>query len=171
VLCEDYRKLQGSFDKLVSVEMIEAVGHEFYSSYFRRCSQLLKPNGKMVIQAITIADQRYDAARNSVDFIQRYIFPGGSLPSVSVITGHLARDTDMQLVHLRDITRDYALTLAHWRERFLAALPAVRQQGFDQAFIRMWEFYLAYCEGGFRERIIGTVQLAFAKPGYRFSKP
>jgi cyclopropane-fatty-acyl-phospholipid synthase len=171
VLCEDYRKLQGSFDKLVSVEMIEAVGHEFYSSYFRRCSQLLKPNGKMVIQAITIADQRYEAARNSVDFIQRYIFPGGSLPSVSVITGHLARDTDMQLVHLRDITRDYALTLAHWRERFLAALPAVRQQGFDQAFIRMWEFYLAYCEGGFRERIIGTVQLAFAKPGYRFSKP
>nr|MBP6724396.1 class I SAM-dependent methyltransferase [Halioglobus sp.] len=117
VLCEDYRKLEGSFDKLVSVEMIEAVGHDFYSSYFSRCSQLLKPNGKMVIQAITIADQRYEAARKSVDFIQRYIFPGGSLPSVAVIADHLARDTDMQMVHLRDITRDYALTLAHWRER------------------------------------------------------
>lgn len=168
VLCEDYRKLEGSFDKLVSVEMIEAVGHDFYSSYFSRCSQLLKPNGKMVIQAITIADQRYEAAHKSVDFIQRYIFPGGSLPSVAVIADHLARDTDMQMVHLRDITRDYALTLAHWRERFLAAQAAVRQLGFDQSFVRMWEFYLAYCEGGFRERIIGTVQLAFAKPGYRF---
>ena len=105
MLCEDYRKLEGSFDKLVSVEMIEAVGHDFYSSYFSRCSQLLKPNGKMVIQAITIADQRYEAARKSVDFIQRYIFPGGSLPSVAVIADHLARDTDMQMVHLRDITR------------------------------------------------------------------
>ena len=170
VLCEDYRKLEGSFDKLVSVEMIEAVGHEFYSSYFSRCSQLLKPNGKMVIQAITIADQRYAAARKSVDFIQRYIFPGGSLPSVAVIADHLARDTDLQMVHLRDITRDYALTLAHWRERFLAAQATVRQLGFDQTFVRMWEFYLAYCEGGFRERIIGTVQLAFAKPGYRFQE-
>ncbi len=167
VLCEDYRNLQGSFDKLVSIEMIEAVGHDFYSNYFQRCSQLLKPEGKMVIQAITIADQRYTAARDSVDFIQRYIFPGGSLPSVAVIADHLARDTDMQMIHLRDITRDYALTLAHWRERFLARQDAVRAQGFDQRFIRMWEFYLAYCEGGFRERIIGTVQLAFAKPGYR----
>lgn len=168
VLCEDYRKLTGSYDKLVSVEMIEAVGHAFYSNYFQHCSKLLKPEGKMVIQAITIADQRYDAARKAVDFIQRYIFPGGSLPSIAVIADHLARDTDMQMIHLRDITPDYALTLAHWRERFLAAQEAVQEQGFDQRFIRMWEFYLAYCEGGFRERIIGTVQLAFAKPGYRF---
>ena len=168
VLCEDYRNLTGSYDKLVSIEMIEAVGHAFYSNYFQRCSELLKPEGKMVIQAITIADQRYDAARKAVDFIQRYIFPGGSLPSVAVIADHLARDTDMQMIHLRDITPDYALTLAHWRERFMAAQEAVQEQGFDQTFIRMWEFYLAYCEGGFRERIIGTVQLAFAKPGYRF---
>ena len=168
VLCEDYRNLQGSFDKLVSIEMIEAVGHDYYSSYFQRCSQLLKPEGKMVIQAITIADQRYEAARNSVDFIQRYIFPGGSLPSIAVIADHLARDTDMQMIHLRDITRDYALTLARWRERFLAAQSTVEKMGFERSFIRMWEFYLAYCEGGFRERIIGTVQLAFAKPGYRF---
>jgi cyclopropane-fatty-acyl-phospholipid synthase len=169
VLCEDYRNLSGSYDKLVSVEMIEAVGHQFYSNYFQRCSALLKPAGKMVIQAITIADQRYASARDSVDFIQRYIFPGGSLPSVAVIADHLARDTDMQIVHLRDVTRDYALTLAHWRQRFQAAQANVRAQGFDATFIRMWEFYLAYCEGGFRERIIGTVQLAFAKPGYRFA--
>lgn len=169
LLCEDYRKLTGSYDKLVSIEMIEAVGHDYYSSYFRCCSDLLKTNGKMVIQAITIADQRYDQARRSVDFIQRYIFPGGCLPSVAVIADHLARDTDMQMVHLRDITQDYALTLAHWRERFLAAQDAVNTMGFDQHFIRMWEFYLAYCEGGFAERIIGTVQLAFAKPGYRLA--
>jgi cyclopropane-fatty-acyl-phospholipid synthase len=169
VLCEDYRNLTGRYDKLVSIEMIEAVGHAFYSNYFQRCSALLKPEGKMVIQAITIADQRYDAARRSVDFIQRYIFPGGCLPSVAVISDHLARDTDMQMVHLRDITADYALTLAHWRERFMAVQETVLRQGFDRSFIRMWEFYLAYCEGGFRERIIGTVQLAFAKPGYRFA--
>ncbi len=169
VLCEDYRNLQGNYDKLVSIEMIEAVGHKFYSNYFQRCSQLLKPEGKMVIQAITIADQRYAAARDSVDFIQRYIFPGGSLPSVAVITDHLARDTDMQMIHLRDVTRDYALTLARWRERFMAAQSTVSEMGFEQSFVRMWEFYLAYCEGGFRERVISTVQLAFAKPGYRFS--
>ena len=114
-----------------------------------------------------MADQRYRAARDSVDFIKRYIFPGGCLPSLEVISGHLAQDTDMQMVHLRDITADYALTLAHWREHFMAALPQVRELGFDEIFERMWEFYLAYCEGGFRERIIGTVQLTFAKPGYR----
>ena len=167
VLCEDYRNLTGQYDKLVSIEMIEAVGHEFYSNYFRCCSQLLKPRGKMVIQAITISDQRYRQARDTVDYIKRYIFPGGCLPSIAVISDHLARDTDMQMVHLRDITQDYALTLAIWRERFMNRLDDVRQIGFDDQFIRMWEFYLAYCEGGFRERIIGTVQLAFAKPGYR----
>ena len=168
VLCEDYRKLTGTYDKLVSIEMIEAVGHEFYSNYFQCCSQLLRPHGKMVIQAITMSDQRYQEARDTVDFIKRYIFPGGCLPSIAVISDHLARDTDMQMVHLRDITPDYATTLAHWRERFMSRLEDVGAQGFDEQFMRMWEFYLAYCEGGFRERIIGTVQLAFAKPGYRF---
>ncbi|MFN2288541.1 MAG: class I SAM-dependent methyltransferase, partial [Chromatocurvus sp.] len=167
VLCEDYRNLQGRFDKLVSIEMIEAVGHDFYSSYFNCCSRLLKDTGKMVIQAITISDQRYDRARRSVDYIKRYIFPGGCLPSLAVVADHVAKDTDMQMVHLRDITRDYAMTLAHWRERFTHQLDAVRSMGFDDRFIRMWEFYLCYCEGGFRERIIGTVQLALAKPGYR----
>lgn len=167
VLCEDYRNLTGQYDKLVSVEMIEAVGHQFYSNYFARCSALLKPSGKMVIQAITISDQRYRKARDTVDFIKRFIFPGGCLPSLAVIADHIARDTDMQIVHLRDITQDYARTLACWRERFTDQLEAVRRMGFDDHFIRMWEFYLCYCEGGFRERIIGTVQLSFAKPGYR----
>ena len=167
LLCEDYRALEGQYDKLVSVEMIEAVGHDFYSSYFSCCSKLLKPNGKMVIQAITITDSRYEQARKSVDYIKRYIFPGGCLPSLEVISKHLAKDTDLQMVHLRDITIDYAKTLAAWRERFEDKLEDVRKMGFDERFIRMWEFYLCYCEGGFRERIIGTVQLAFAKPGYR----
>jgi cyclopropane-fatty-acyl-phospholipid synthase len=170
VLCEDYRSLSGQYDKLVSIEMIEAVGHQFYRDYFSTCSDLLKPEGKMVLQAITIADQRYQQARDTVDFIKRYIFPGGCLPSLAVVADHVARDTDMQLVHLRDITADYARTLACWRERFMAQLDAVARQGFDQRFIRMWEFYLCYCEGGFRERIISTVQLALAKPGYRFSE-
>jgi cyclopropane-fatty-acyl-phospholipid synthase len=170
VLCEDYRALTGSFDKLVSIEMIEAVGHDFYRSYFDCCSRLLKPTGRMVIQAITIADQRYEQARRTVDYIKRYIFPGGCLPSVAVIAQHLAEDTDMQLVHLRDITPDYALTLAHWRRRFMDRLDEVRAQGFDERFIRMWEFYLSYCEGGFHERIISTVQVAFAKPQYRFAR-
>jgi cyclopropane-fatty-acyl-phospholipid synthase len=167
VLCRDYRDLQGKYDKLVSIEMIEAVGHEFYRDYFSKCASLLKPEGLMVIQAITMTDQRYEEAKDSVDFIKRYIFPGGCLPSLEVISRHVAKDTDMQITHLRDITRDYALTLEHWRHRFLAALPEVREQGFDELFERMWEFYLCYCEGGFRERVIGTVQLTFAKPGYR----
>ena len=168
LLCEDYRNLTGEYDKLVSIEMIEAVGHDFYQNYFRMCSGLLKPNGKMVIQAITMADQRYKEARDSVDFIKRYIFPGGCLPSVAVIAQHIARDTDMQIVHLRDITNDYAETLAHWRLRFLVNLESVRGMGFSEEFVRMWDFYLCYCEGGFRERVISTVQLAFAKPDYRF---
>jgi cyclopropane-fatty-acyl-phospholipid synthase len=169
LLCKDYRELEGEYDKLVSVEMIEAVGHQFYSDYFAKCSALLKPNGLMAIQAITMVDQRYEMARDSVDFIKRYIFPGGCLPSVEVISQHLSADTDMQMIHLRDITQDYADTLAAWRERFFARLEEVRRQGFDETFIRMWDFYLCYCEGGFRERVIGTTQLTFAKPGYRFA--
>jgi cyclopropane-fatty-acyl-phospholipid synthase len=168
LLCEDYRNLSGDYDKLVSIEMIEAVGYEFYENYFETCTRLLKHDGKMVIQAITIADQRYQQAKDSVDYIKRYIFPGGCLPSVAVIANHVASNTDMQIVHLRDITEDYANTLAHWRERFMGRLDAVNAMGFDEEFIRLWEYYLCYCEGGFRERIISTVQLTLAKPGYRF---
>jgi len=169
VLCEDYRKLTGKYDKLVSIEMIEAVGHEYYSSYFERCGTLLKDSGLMLIQAITIADQRYEQARRAVDFIKRYIFPGGCLPSVTVMAEHLTRSSDLQIVKLRDITPDYARTLAAWRERFWDNEQAVRAQGFDDMFMRMWDYYLSYCEGGFRERVISTVQLCAAKPGYRFA--
>jgi len=167
VLFDDYRDLQGRFDKLVSIEMIEAVGHQFYDTYFSTLSRLLKPHGKAVIQAITMTDQRYEQARDSVDFIKRYIFPGGCLPSLTVINDALSRVTDMQMSHLRDITRDYADTLSEWHERFLDKLDAVREMGFDDRFIRMWRYYLSYCEGGFRERIIGTYQITMTKPGYR----
>ncbi len=167
VLKQDYRKLEGKFDKLVSVEMIEAVGHEFYESYFRCLNKLLKPHGKAVVQAITIPEQRYDQARHSVDFIKRYIFPGGCLPSLAVISDHLGRYTDMQLSGLRDITQDYARTLEAWHHAFLEELDKVRDMGFDDRFIRMWRFYLSYCEGGFHERIIGTFQITMTKPGYR----
>lgn len=169
VLMEDYRDLRGKYDKLVSIEMIEAVGHQYFSEYFRQCSSLLKPNGLMCIQAITIADQRYERAKRSVDFIQRYIFPGGCLPSVSTIGQHVAQDTDMTITSLTDIGLDYALTLQHWREQFMSKLDSVREQGFDERFIRMWEFYLCYCEGGFRERVISTAQIVMAKPDYRLA--
>ena len=167
LLFEDYRDLTGSFDKLVSIEMIEAVGHEYFDTYFDCVSKLLKPEGKAVIQAITINKQRYDEYRRSVDFIKRYIFPGGCLPSLDVISSALTRKTDMQMVGLRDIALDYAETLKHWHEAFLLELDTVKSMGFDEKFIRMWRFYLSYCEGGFRERIIGTYQITIAKPYYR----
>ena len=167
LLFEDYRNLSGQFDKLVSIEMIEAVGHEYFDTYFGRVSSLLKPDGKAVIQAITINEQRYEDYRKSVDFIKRYIFPGGCLPSLNIISGALTRTTDMQIIDLRDIAIDYAKTLKHWHEAFMAELDAVKSLGFDEKFIRMWRFYLSYCEGGFRERIIGTYQITMAKPYYR----
>lgn len=164
LLLKDYRELDGVYDKLVSIEMIEAVGHEYYENYFEKCSSLLKPDGLMLIQAITIADQRYEEARRSVDFIQRYIFPGGCLPSNEVIARCVSRHSDMMIVGLEDIGIDYARTLAEWRKRFHARLDDVRQMGFDDVFCRMWEFYLCYCEGGFAERAISTAQFVFAKP-------
>ncbi|MGM0631854.1 MAG: class I SAM-dependent methyltransferase [Pseudomonadota bacterium] len=169
VLMQDYRDLRGQYDKLVSIEMIEAVGHQYYRDYFRKCTSLLKPDGLMLIQAITISDQRYDRARRKVDFIQRYIFPGGCLPSNSVIASHVARHTDMQIVGLEDITHDYALTLAHWRQRFLRQRRAVADAGFSDAFIRMWDYYLAYCQGGFMERVIHTAQILMARPEARLA--
>jgi cyclopropane-fatty-acyl-phospholipid synthase len=167
LLLKDYRDLNGTYDKLVSVEMIEAVGHEYYDSYFSKCSSLLKHDGLMLIQAITIADQRYEAAKKSVDFIQRYIFPGGCLPSNEVIARSVSKNTDMMIVGLQDIGADYAKTLAEWRKRFHANIDSVKQMGFDDVFCRMWEFYLCYCEGGFSERAISTAQIVFAKPGAR----
>lgn len=167
VLMKDYRELEGQYDKLVSIEMIEAVGHQYFADYFNKCSSLLKPDGLMAIQAITIADQRYDQARKSVDFIQRYIFPGGCLPSMNVIAKHIANDTDMCILTVSDMTHDYAKTLRTWRESFSAKIDQVRALGFNEQFIRMWMYYLCYCEGGFQERVIGTSQVVMAKPDYR----
>lgn len=164
VLLEDYRELTGQYDKLVSIEMIEAVGHAFYDTYFRCCSNLLKPEGMMLLQAITIADQQYERAKRSVDFIQRYIFPGSCIPSVTAICTALTRATDLRLFHLEDLTPHYATTLRHWRERLFANIERVRALGYPETFIRMWEYYLCYCEGGFHERAIGDVQMLLTKP-------
>lgn len=164
LLQKDYRDLEGQFDKLVSIEMIEAVGYDFYTQYFAKCSSLLKPDGLMLIQAITTTDQRYHREKDNIDFIRKYIFPGGCLPSNAVIAEHVANDTDMHLVQLHDITLDYAKTLADWRSAFSKKLDRVVELGFDEYFIKMWEFYLCYCEGGFKERVINTSQFVFAKP-------
>jgi cyclopropane-fatty-acyl-phospholipid synthase len=171
VLLSDYRDLAGQYDKLVSIEMVEAVGADHLDTYFRQCDHLLKPDGAMLLQAITIADQRYTAALKEVDFIQKHIFPGGFLPSVTALTTAATRSSDLKPVDLVDIGPHYAETLARWRANFHAALGQVRAQGFDERFIRMWEFYLGYCEGGFRERDLGTVQMLLAKPGWRGGLP
>lgn len=167
VLLQDYRELRGQFDKLVSIEMIEAVGHQYYDGYFRQCSQLLKPDGVMLLQAITIADQQYESARRSVDFIQRHIFPGSCIPCISVLCASLARSGDMKLRHLEDIGPHYATTLQRWRENFFRNIDQVRALGYSEPFIRMWEFYLCYCEGGFEERALGDVQMLLVKPDNR----
>ncbi|MGD9386712.1 MAG: cyclopropane-fatty-acyl-phospholipid synthase family protein [Gammaproteobacteria bacterium] len=167
LLLSDYRDLEGQYDKLVSVEMIEAVGHQYLDTYFETCSRRLKPEGLMLLQAITIRDQHYERALNLVDFIQRFVFPGGFLPSVAAMSASMARVTDLQLLHLQDIGLHYAKTLRHWRERFFANLGQVRELGYSDSFIRLWEYYLCYCEGGFLERNIGTVQMLLAKPRNR----
>jgi cyclopropane-fatty-acyl-phospholipid synthase len=144
--------------------MIEAVGHAFYDTYFKCCSELLKPNSMMLLQAIIITDHLYERAKRSVDFIQRYIFPGSCIPSIAAMHQSLARTTDIRLFHLEDITPYYVKTLRQWRERFFANISRVRALGYPEEFIRMWEFYLCYCEGGFAERVIGEVQMLLTKP-------
>ncbi|ALJ26695.1 cyclopropane-fatty-acyl-phospholipid synthase [Stenotrophomonas acidaminiphila] len=167
LLQSDYRDLHGQYDKLVSIEMIEAVGADFQDSYFGQIGRLLKPEGLALVQAITIEDHRYAQALKSVDFIKRHVFPGCFIPSISAMLASKTRSSDLALIALEDFGLSYARTLQAWRERFLAQLPAVRAQGFDERFIRLWEFYLAYCEGGFRERSIGVAHLLLAKPGWR----
>jgi cyclopropane-fatty-acyl-phospholipid synthase len=167
VLLSDYRDLTGLYDKLVSIEMIEAVGHHYFDTFLRKCGELLSPQGRMLIQAITVTDQRYDRVRKSVDFIKHFIFPGSCLPSVTRLCDALTQSTDMRLLDLEDITAHYPLTLRRWCERFLANLPRVRDLGYPDSFIRMWELYLRYCEAGFMERYIGTVQLMMHKPLWR----
>lgn len=167
LLLDDYRDLRGQYDKLVSIEMIEAIGHQYLDTYFRKVSDLLKDDGLALIQAITIEDHRYERALGDIDFIKRYIFPGSFIPSVGAMTGAIARSSNLRLTHLEDIGPSYARTLRAWHDRFLAALPQVRAQGYSEAFIRMWRWYLAYCEGGFLERSIGDVHLLLSKPGNR----
>lgn len=164
LLFEDYRDLEGRYDKLVSIEMIEAVGSDQYDSYFDQCNRLLKPGGRMLIQAITIADDQYAYAQKNVDFIQRYIFPGGCLPSLAVMSSTIAKVSEMVVTNVEDIGQDYALTLNHWRRNFFTHIQEVIEMGYPEEFIRMWEFYLCYCEGGFIEEAISDVQLVTDKP-------
>jgi cyclopropane-fatty-acyl-phospholipid synthase len=171
VLLEDYRDLRGRFDKLVSIEMIEAVGWQYFDLFFRRCSELLHPDGLMLLQAIVIDDRVYELEKASRSFIKEFIFPAGCLPSVEVISRCLARSTDMRLLGLEDITEHYPATLRHWRENWVRAAAETDELGYDQRFRRMWELYFAWCEGGFRERRIGDVQALLAKPEYRGSAP
>ncbi|MBL4281338.1 SAM-dependent methyltransferase [Vibrio fluvialis] len=163
LLKQDYRLLEGQFDKLVSIEMIEAVGKAYLQSYIEKCQSLLKPGGLMAIQAITIADQRYDYYSNNVDFIQKYIFPGGFLPSITVLTQMATRHTDFIVRDVFDIGMDYAKTLADWRLRFEAALNTVQALGYDERFFRMWRYYLCYCEGGFNARTISTIHMTLQR--------
>ncbi|MEP6485097.1 MAG: cyclopropane-fatty-acyl-phospholipid synthase family protein [Rudaea sp.] len=167
VLLEDYRDLSGTFDKLVSIEMIEAIGHQYLDTYFAKVSSLLKPDGAALIQAITIEDHRYAQALRAVDFIKRHIFPGSFIPSIAAMTSAMAKSSDLKLFNCEDIGLSYAVTLAAWRERFHRVLAEVRSLGYDERFIRMWDFYLAYCESGFRERSTGDVQMLLAKPDCR----
>jgi cyclopropane-fatty-acyl-phospholipid synthase len=163
VLLRDYRDLEGQYDKLISIEMVEAVGHHYLDNYFECCARLLRPGGRAIIQAITLEDHRYQQALSSVDFIKRYIFPGSFIPCVTVLSQSAAK-SELRLVDLKDLGDSYATTLREWRHRFLANLDQVREQGYPESFIRMWLFYLCYCEGGFIERSISDVHMLFEKP-------
>ena len=164
LLQKDYRDLEGRFDKVVSIEMIEAVGHRFLPTYLRKCAALLSPRGKMLLQAITIQDQHYETALRRADFIQTHIFPGSFIPSVTAIVDTCTRHTDLRAEGVFDLGNSYARTLQIWRERFLEQVPAVRALGYDDRFCLAWEYYLAYCEGGFRERFLSCNQILLRKP-------
>jgi cyclopropane-fatty-acyl-phospholipid synthase len=167
VLFSDYRHLKGQYDKLVSIEMLEAVGYQYYETYFKVCANLLKPQGLAVIQTITITDQRYEKAKRSVDFIQRYIFPGSCIPSITALQNSVTQSSDLKIYSIHDIGAHYARTLALWREAFFKRLKNIKALGFDDAFIRMWHFYFSYCEGGFQEKVISDIHLKLVKPAYR----
>ena len=164
LLKQDYRELTGQYDKLVSIEMIEAVGHEYLPTFFEKCNTLLKPTGLMVLQAITFNDQNYQDYIKSVDFIQTHIFPGGCLLSNQELTTQFTEQTDMVIKQLHDYGFDYAFTLRDWRTAFISQREEIKALGYDEAFIRLWEFYFCYCEGGFLERTIGVVQVTAVKP-------
>ena len=164
VRMDDYRALRGTYDKLVSLEMIEAVGHRDFGTFFARCSDLLAPHGTMLLQAITIQDSAYDVSKQARSFIRRYIFPNGCLPSPHVIADCLAQRTDMQAVHLEDFSHHYGETLRRWRENLDAAEEELGRLGYGTRFRRLWNAYLAYCEAGFEERRISLVQIVLDKP-------
>lgn len=164
LLLQDYRDLRGEYDKLVSIEMIEAIGAPYLDTFFGKLGALLRPGGQALLQAITIEDHRYVQARDAVDFIKRFVFPGSFIPSLEAMYGAKTRASDLQVVHQEDFGLSYAYTLRAWRRRFLMRLQDVRAQGFDERFIRLWEFYLAYCEGGFLERSIGVSHLLMQRP-------
>ena len=168
-LLKDYRDLEGQYDKLVSIEMIEAVGHQYYSTFFRRCGELLREDGLMLIQGIVIGDDRFQRYIQSVDFVRRYVFPGGCLPSISELTRHAAAQGRMRLVHLEDFAPHYARTLREWRKNFFDHIAQVHALGYPESFVRLWEYYLCYCEGGFAERQLGDVQLLLTKPDCRLA--
>jgi cyclopropane-fatty-acyl-phospholipid synthase len=167
VLLEDYRDLRGRYDRLVSVEMIEAVGWQYFDEFFRRCDELLSPDGAMLLQAITIDDEIYEAEKGARSFANTHVFPGGCLPSRQTIADCVARVTSMRQIWLDDITAHYPPTLAAWRQRFLAGWERLRPRGYDERFRRLWDFYLSSSEAGFREQRIGDVQVLLAKPGWR----
>ncbi len=164
LLNRDYRELEGQYDKLVSVEMVEAVGHRYLPGFFKKLNALLKPGGLLMMQAITIADQRYDSYRRGEDFIQKHIFPGGFLPSISAITGLMADKTDLVMRDLMDIGVDYARTISAWRENLFNHRQELYELGYDDRFMKLWSYYFGYCEGGFLERRISAVQLLAEKP-------
>lgn len=166
VLSDDYRDLRGQYDKLVSIEMVEAVGHRFQPLFFRKCAELLKPGGRMLLQSITIADQEYERSRRSVDFIQRHIFPGGCLTSVTSMLAHLTAHTDLRAASIEDFGASYAETLRRWRSRIFGRLEDVRRLGYSDEFIRMWHYYLCYCEGAFLESATGVVHMLLVRPRY-----
>jgi cyclopropane-fatty-acyl-phospholipid synthase len=167
VLLEDYRDVRGRYDKLVSIEMIEAVGWQYFDLFFRRCDELLDPRGLMLLQAIVIDDRAYEVEKTSRSFMRELIFPAGCLPSVEVISRCVSRATRLRMLDLEDITGHYPETLRRWRENFLRFAGRAGELGYDLRFRRLWELYLAYSEGGFRERRIGDVQALFAGPAYR----
>ena len=171
LLEQDYRDLRGTYDRVVSIEMIEAVGHQYLESYFRACTERLAPDGLMLAQVITMPDHLYPRYLRGVAFIRRFVFPGSCCPAISAVTAAAGRAGDLKLVHLEDITEHYAKTLRCWRDNFTARLDDVRRLGYPERFLRLWAYYLCYCEAGFRERAVADVQMLFARPGYRGSLP
>ena len=164
ILLKDYREIKGIYDKIVSIEMLEAVGHRYFGTFFQVCDRLLKPGGLLVVQVITVIDQHYDEYRREADWIQKHIFPGGLLPSITVLCNAATKYSSFVMESMEDIGLHYTTTLKDWREKYLRNIESVSAMGFDRSFLRKWEYYLAICEAGFAERALGDIQIVFRKP-------